>query len=452
MTPRLPSERKIAGLSGWGRFPVADCVAVRPERMRDLRPTGETCIARGLGRSYGDAALDSRGRVVLTERLDRFVAFDPETGVLRAEAGATLDEVLTTFVPRGWFVPVTPGTKFCTLGGCLAADVHGKNHHRDGTFSRHVNWADVVLASGERVRCSPETWPELFWATAGGMGLTGLIAEMELRLTPIETAWMDVRHTRCRNLEDTVRLLSDPTHDARYTVAWLDCLATGDRLGRGILMAGEHAPEPAVPLRKEGPLGPHGSRQKPFPFDLPGWALNPVTVRAFNRVYDWLQGRRGRFLSHYDRFFYPLDGIQSWNRMYGKRGFVQYQFVLPTESALDGMRLVLGRLSRSGRASFLAVLKRFGPEGPGLLSFPTEGLTLALDIPMSDGLLPFLDELDRVVADHGGRTYLAKDSRTRPDAFVAGYPRLGEFRQVKAQVDSEGQFASDLWRRLGGAP
>ncbi len=452
MTPErvggLPTKR-LEGLGGWGRFPTSDNVAVRPEKFRQLQPVGASSLARGMGRSYGDAALNSEGTLVLTERLDRLLEFDPESGVLRAEAGATLADVLAAMVPRGWFVPVTPGTKFCSLGGCLAADVHGKNHHRDGTFSAHVAAAEVVLANGERVVCSPDDGSELFWATAGGMGLTGIVSEVALRLTPIETATMRVRHTVARDLDETIGLLTDPAHDARYTVAWLDCLASGARLGRGVYMAGEHARPEELPLRIEDPLRLAPKRPKPFPFDLPGWALNPVTIRAFNAVYNWVQGRRREFLCPYEAFFYPLDGIHGWNRMYGKRGFVQYQYVLPTATARQGTKEILELLSRERKASFLAVLKRFGPEGPGFLSFPMEGLTLALDIPFSEGLERFLDGLDEIVVAHGGRVYLAKDSRMSAQTFRAGYPRLGEFLEVKAAVDPEGRFGSDLSRRLG---
>ncbi|MBS1713439.1 MAG: FAD-binding oxidoreductase [Armatimonadetes bacterium] len=448
MLPEKTAVKSLSGLGGWGRFPVTDVEAVRPEKARDLSPVGGQCIPRGLGRAYGDAAVLTGGTVVMTERLNRFLEFDPQTGVLRAEAGVSLRDVLRYLVPQGWFLPVTPGTKNCTLGGCFAADVHGKNHHRDGTFSRHVYGIELVLANGERVRCGPDDRPDLFWATAGGMGLTGIVSELTLQLTPVESAYMMVRHTRSPDLDRTFELLTDPKYDARYTVAWIDCLAKGPRLGRGVFMAGEHAKKSEVSLRND-PLVLPEKRVKPFPFDLPGWALNPLTVKTFNRVYDAFQGRKGEFVCDYDKYFYPLDGIEGWNRMYGKRGFVQYQYVLPTAGAFEGTRTILEELSAAGRASFLAVLKRFGPQGPGMLSFPTEGLTLALDIPMADGLMNFLERMDQTVSKHGGRLYLAKDSRMKPDVFRAGYPRIDEFCAVRSAVDPGGRFDSDLARRIG---
>lgn len=443
-----PPTKHIEGLSGWGRYPVAPAEIVRPERFSGLVPSGESITPRGLGRSYGDAALNSAGRVLLTERLNRLLEFDETTGLLRAEAGVTLADILDVFVPRGWFLPVTPGTKFCTLGGCVAADVHGKNHHHDGCFSAHVAGITLTLADGRRVYCSKDVERGLFWATVGGMGLTGIIGEVDLRLIRIETAWMALRHTRARNLQEMVSLLDDPALDDAYVVAWIDCLQQGSRLGRGVVMAGHHAGSGEVPLDWNAPLDARKPRVKKFPIDLPGWALNPVSIRAFNAIYDWAQGRKGSFLSPYERFFYPLDAILDWNRMYGKRGFVQYQFVLPTESAEVGMRLAIERLSSSGNASFLAVLKRFGPQGPGLLSFPRAGLTLALDIPLRQGLLQFLDEMDRIVIDHGGRVYLAKDARLSAANFRAMYPRWEEFLAAKSEVDPEGRFTSDLARRL----
>lgn len=445
---RQVSKKSLPQLGGWGRFPVADSVAVRPEKIRDLAPVGDLSLARGMGRAYGDAALVSDGTLVLTEKLNRFLSFDDSTGILRAEAGATLKDVLDTFVPKGWFVPVTPGTKHCSLGGCVAADVHGKNHHRDGTISLHVLELELILADRGRVKCSSQDNPELFWATVGGMGLTGIISEVTLQLLPVETAYMKVKHVRSKNLDQTVDLLTDPRYDARYTVAWLDCLASGSSLGRGVLMAGEHALKSDISLRIDDPLETKAKKPKPFPVEFPGWVLNPLTIKLFNAVYFAYQSRRGEFVCGYNQFFYPLDGIDSWYKMYGKRGFVQYQYVMPTASAKEGTRQVLTLLSSERKASFLAVLKRFGPEGQGLLSFPMEGLTLALDIPMSDGLLPFLDRLDEVVLKHGGRLYLAKDSRMSAETFTAGYPRVPDFCEVRRGVDPTGRFDSDQARRL----
>lgn len=439
--------KKFPVLAGWGRYPSVDSqAAVRPEKFRDLTPVGDKTLARGKGRSYGDAALLTGGTLVLTEKVNRILAFDQDTGLVRAEAGVTIKDLLDALVPRGWFVPVTPGTKHCTLGGCIAADVHGKNHHRDGTISAHIRELSMVLANGEEKTVTPDD--PLFWATVGGMGLTGIIREVSLQMIPVETAYMKVRHIRTKNLDQTVGYFLDQSYDAKYSVAWIDCLARGSSLGKGVLMLGEHARKPDLSLRIDDPLKVKPKRPKPFPIELPNWALNPVTIKLFNSVYSAFQGGRGEFVSSYDAFFYPLDGIDGWSKMYGKRGFLQYQYVMPMETALQGTREVLEQLSGQRKASFLAVLKKFGAQGPGMLSFPIEGLTLALDIPMSEGLLPFLDQLDKVVLKHGGRIYLAKDSRMDAAVFKAGYPRLGEFCAIRNEVDPDHRFNSDLARRL----
>lgn len=445
----LPAK-KVEDLAGWGNHPKAPASLVRPERMRQLAPGPGPQIARGLGRSYGDASLCTDGAVILTQRLNRLLEWDAELGRVRAEAGATLEDLLEVFVPRGWFLPVTPGTKFCSLGGCLASDVHGKNHHEAGTFSRHVTQVKMADGLGSRRILTAEGSPDLFWATAGGMGLTGIICDLELQLQPIETSYIKVRHRRGSGLLALMEMLNDPALDAPYSVAWIDCVATGDKMGRGILMTGSHAAKLDLPLKlAANPLVIHKLKGKPFPIDLPTWALNPRTVGAFNGFYDWMQGRKTEFLSHYDQFFYPLDGIRGWNRMYGKPGFIQYQFVLPLESSAAGMELVLRKISEAGRASFLAVLKKFGAQGQGHLSFPFPGFTLSLDIPVRDGLPEFVKELDAIVMDHGGRHYMAKDSTCTPEMIAASYPRLAEWKQARDAADPEGRFASDLSRRLG---
>ncbi len=315
------------------------------------------------------------GRVLLTERVNRLLEFDVVNGILRAEAGTTLEEILDVIVPMGWFLPVTPGTKYVSLGGCVAADVHGKNHHHDGSFGDHVLNMELILADGSRVKCSPSERPELFWATVGGMGLTGIIGEVTFRLIPLQSALMKVHHHAAVNLEQLFRLVQDPDLDDRYTVAWIDSLATGKDLGRGIAMCGHHAAAEEVPDNSHGEIKPASSHT--IPFDIPAWALNSLSISAFNsRYYKREGGRRYPFLSNYDSYFYPLDAIGHWNRMYGKRGFVQYQCVIPDEASFEGIRKLLEELSSSRRPSFLAVLKRLGPQGRGLLSFPMSGYTL----------------------------------------------------------------------------
>ena len=452
MLPTKPTQTTLTGLSGWGRYPRADQVVERPEKACQLGLNEGQTLARGQGRSYGDAALNSAGHVILTERLNRFLEFDPVTGVLHAEAGATLKDVLDAMVPQGWFPPVTPGTKYSSLGGCVAADIHGKNHHHDGSFGEHVTELTLVDKGGERVRCSPTERPELFWATVGGMGLTGIIESVAFKMQPIETAYMRVKHRRAGNLEVTFNLMENEAFDDQYSVCWIDCLARGKRMGRSVLMTGHHAAKAEVPLMAHDPLRIKPGRVKSFKRDWPRFMLNRMAIRMFNARFYWREGRRGQFLCDYNDYFYPLDRIENWNRMYGKRGFVQYQFVVPKHRARSGIGRALDMISRSGKASFLAVLKRFGPESKGMLSFPQEGYTLALDMPLSNDLMDFLEKLDEAVLEHEGRVYLAKDARLPAETFRAMYPRLDEFMSVKHDVDPENRFTSDMARRLEISP
>ncbi|MEA2173876.1 MAG: decaprenylphospho-beta-D-ribofuranose 2-oxidase [Blastocatellia bacterium] len=443
--------RKVL-LSGWGRYPRALSSVVCPSSLTEVAPPAQgQMIAHGQGRSYGDAALVHDGLVMLTERLDRVIAFDEATGILKAEAGMTLERVLTDFVSKGWFPPVTPGTKFVSLGGCVAADVHGKNHHRDGTFGSYVRELEMAMADGSRRVCSPLEDAELFWSTIGGMGLTGIITRVSLQLIQVESAYVKVQHHRATDLDCSLSLLEDSRTDDRYTVAWIDCLAGGRELGRSVLMRGHHATRAELPAYVKEPLRLKTTGQRNLPFDFPNWVLNSFAMTAFNKLYYWRQGaRKVPFVTSCESFFYPLDMIGNWNRMYGKRGFVQYQCVFPTRTARRGLRILLEKLAASRRASFLAVLKRFGPEGPGLLSFPMEGYTLSLDLPVSDpALFPFLDQLDETVLREGGRVYLAKDARMKAETFAAMYPRLPAWKRVKASVDPLNRFTSDLARRLG---
>lgn len=441
----------ISPLSGWGRYPVQTCELVRPERYSDLRSDTASVIARGQGRSYGDATLNQDGRVLLTERVNRMLELDKEQGILRAEAGTTLAEILPVIVPKGWFLPVTPGTKFVSLGGCVAADVHGKNHHHEGSFGDHILSLEMILANNTRVTCSPSEQPELFWATVGGMGLTGIIGEVTLKLLPVTSAYMKVQNRAAENLDQLFALLGDPEQDDRYSVAWIDCLASGTKMGRGVAMFGHHAESGHMPPKLGDPLIAHPVRSKTMPFDFPGWVLNQKSISAFNEFYFKREGgKRQPFLSGYDAYFYPLDGIERWNRMYGKRGFVQYQCVIPEATAYDGIRELLQELSASRRASFLAVLKRLGEQGRGVLSFALAGYTLALDLPLrDDGLFAMLNRLDEIVLRHGGRVYLAKDARLSAESFRAMYPRHEEFMALKYNIDPDNRFSSSMSRRLG---
>ena len=441
----------IKSISGWGRYPVQTCELQRPERYEEFIPDAGSVIARGQGRSYGDASLNENSRVLLSERINRFLEFDADQGILRAEAGLTLAEILPVIVPKGWFLPVTPGTKFASLGGCVAADVHGKNHHHDGSFGNHILGIDLILADGTHLDCAPERNQELFWATVGGMGLTGIVGEVELKLVPIQTAHMMVRHYAADNLEQLIGLLQDQEKDDCYTVAWIDCLASGKNLGRGVAMCGHHATLDEVPHDFDNPLVAQTRPIKKIPFGFPAWMLNSRSIGTFNEFYFKREGKKLEpFLTAYDPYFYPLDSIAEWNRMYGKRGFVQYQCVIPDENVYEGMLKLLQALSESRRSSFLAVLKRLGSRGKGLLSFPIPGYTLALDLPVrDDGLLTLLDKLDEIVMQHNGRVYLAKDSRLSGKSFRTMYPRYEEWLKIKHEFDPQNRFSSSLSRRLG---
>ncbi len=442
-------------LACWGNTPVQTCRVARPEKRRELAalldaPPGSTLISRGLGRSYGDASLNENAGVVLHERLDRFLAFDPQTGALDAEAGATISDIIDVFLPRGFFPPVTPGTRFVTLGGAIAADVHGKNHHADGSIAPFLDSFTLLTPARGEVTCSRDENPALFFATLGGMGLTGIITRARLRLRRVESAFVAVTEKRARNLEECAALLQGEFSKFTYSVAWIDCLSGGRSLGRSVVMGGEHAGGADVPRLDSVP----GNRTIPrprtrsVPFFFPGFALNSLSCRAFNAVYYRAHPDARKTVPYYS-YFYPLDAVLHWNRIYGRRGFQQYQVVIPFEAGVGPLAELVQRLVDSRRASFLAVLKTFGPESGGLLSFPCPGWTLTLDLPNTRGLDEFLSSLDELVIRHKGRRYLAKDAGMKREHFEAMYPRLPEFRGIRSSVDPEGKLSSSLARRLG---
>ena len=452
MTDRKPGFA-IEPLSGWGRYPVESCHVFRPEKRSEIADTlasglQSSYIPRGLGRSYGDAALNEGAGVIWHVLLNRFLSFDSASGVLECEGGVSLAEIIQYFLPRGWFLPVTPGTKFVTVGGAIAADIHGKNHHKDGSFSNFTLDFRLLTPTGEVLLCSPAEHPDVFWATVGGMGLTGNILSARLRLRRVDSAYVFVDFHQAPNLEDALATMeaSDDRYD--YSVAWIDGLASGKAMGRSVLMRGNHAMEAELPARFRHVLATPTVPQWNLFLDFPSGTLNRLTVKAFNTAYYAVHHTAPRQLVNFEKFFYPLDAINHWNRMYGKRGFVQYQIALPQASGRAGLRTILDRLARSGRASFLAVLKRFGDAGPGLLSFPLRGYTLALDIPVARGLVPFLHELDRMTLDHGGRIYLAKDAALRAEDFAAMYPKLESFRAIQRNLDPKRLMSSSMARRL----
>ena len=445
-------------LEGWGRTPVIPAEVARPESAaaaQDLlvatREAGLPLLAHGLGRSYGDAALIRDGRVILTRRLDRLIDFDAETGWLRAEAGVSIETILEVFVPRGFFPPVTPGTKFVTLGGALACDVHGKNHHQDVCISNHIRSFDLLIASGEIITVTRETEPDIFGATAGGMGLTGIILAVEIKLTPIASPLISMESVRVNNLDEFFQV-SGESGDFTHTVSWIDCLASGRSLGRGIFMRGRHAEAsgvapPSLLARAKNAVAPFLS----VPVDGPSGLLNRTTVGAFNEVF-FRKHKRGLVKStpHFEPFFYPLDAIGDWNRIYGPRGFYQYQMVLPPEADNRALRATLDAISRSGMASFLAVIKEFGVQTNPGLSFPRPGVTLALDFANHGAALEDLFlRLDAITLEAGGRVYLCKDARLPRDTFRRMYPEWEAWKAVRDRLDPHHLFQSELGRRLG---
>ena len=440
-------------LGGWGRFPTAECHEYRPESWpavaellgRGMEPS---VIARGLGRSYGDAALNPDAGVLNLTRLDRLLAFDAETGLLECEGGVSFGDLLETFVPRGWFLPVTPGTRHVTVGGAIANDVHGKNHHCDGSFGAHVRSFVLLTPDGAEHACSREENTDLFRATLGGIGLTGVILRARFQLMPISTAHIVRKRVRTPSFDETLEELARAERRHQYAVAWLDCLARGGRMGRGVVLKGDHAIPGDLPDSIDTPLALPRTGEKPVPLDMPGGLLNSLTVAAFNEAYYRVNRTRDATLVPLQGFFYPLDGLAQWNRLYGKRGFAQYQATIPLD-APQGLRALLEHLSSARRASFLAVLKTFGEAGGGMLSYPSPGFTLALDLPNRKGLVDFLHELDRIVLEHGGRTYLAKDSCMTAETFRKGYPQWEEFKAVKERVDPHNRLQSAMARRLG---
>lgn len=446
-------------LSGWGRtaWTVADVISTTEESLMrsTLSTVGERgAIARGLGRSYGAAAQNAGGTVLeITSEHDPLgidAVLDPISGILDVASSVSLDSILRMCVPRGWFVPVTPGTRFVTVGGAIASDVHGKNHHFDGSFGQHVLSMTVMLSSGEIVELSPETNPAWFWATVGGMGLTGIVIRASLQMLRIESSQVRVETERLTNFDAVCEAMSGDGEDDeyRYSVCWVDLLATGSSMGRGVLTRGDHAS--ASEADNDDPLQYDPRLRVSAPGWVPNGLLNKLSIKAFNEAwYRKAPSKRHVGMESIPAFFHPLDGVNKWNRLYGPQGFIQYQFIVPLDRT-DVLRKVIETFSSAGVASFLAVLKRMGPQNPAPLSFPTEGWTLTLDMAAGiKGLAELLASVDSMVLDAGGRHYLAKDSHVAPSAVRRGYPRFEEWMSTRDAMDPAGVWRSDLARRLG---
>jgi len=435
-------------IANWGNYPVVESDEKSfafDQQLQQLFQSEHQFIARGNGRCYGDASLAAV--TISTLKYDNVLSFDTINGIFECQSGITLDQVLEIIVPKGWFLPVTPGTKFITVGGAVASDVHGKNHHVDGCFSHHVLEMDIVTGNGETLTCSPSQHADLFQATCGGMGLTGVITRIKFDLKKIESAYIKQKQVKAENLEEVISLFEQYKHYT-YSVAWVDCLKKGDQFGRSILILGEHAKvEDLNQKQKENPLKLPKKKQISFPINLPSWALSNLTVKIFNYLFYTKNFKKEiDNVVSYEPFFYPLDVMLHWNRMYGKRGFVQYQFVLPLE-AKQGLIDIMRMIGDSGMGSFLTVLKVFGKQ-ESLISFPKEGYTLAMDFAVKEGLMEFLDKLDEIVLKNGGRLYMSKDARMKPQALVAGYPKLEEFKSIVKKYNGQNKFCSVQSDRL----
>lgn len=441
-------KRKPRHLSNWNNYPqllsneyFLNFAEEAPELIKNL----SSVIARGNGRCYGDASLAHN--VVSTLKHKNILFFDSEKGIIECESGILFKELIDFLIPKGWFLPVTPGTKYITLGGAVASDVHGKNHHKEGSFSRYIISLSIMIENGEILEVNNEKYEDLFSATIGGMGLTGIILSVKFKLKKIESAYITQQQIRTKNLDHVIDLFNE-YKDYTYSMAWIDCLKKGDNQGRSIMYVGEHSLISELPKKLQNqPLSIPQKKKITIPFNLPSFILNKLSVSAFNQLYYSTHPTTFNQRIDYDSFFYPLDSLLEWNKMYGKRGFIQYQFVIPISDNAAGLREILNKISEKGWGSFLAVLKMFGPQ-ESIISFPVEGLTLALDFPIKKGLFNFLDELDKIVEAHGGKIYLSKDARMKKETFINTYPNYNTFIQIIKKYNPNKTFDSYLSNRI----
>ena len=429
--------------TAWGRYPIIDATKIFFSNVKKIIPEltdKSDVIPYGNGRSYGDSALSDN--VVMMRGHEKFLSFDAHTGILHVQSGVLLSEILEVFLPRGWFLSVTPGTKLITVGGAIASDVHGKNHHVNGCFSECVDEFTLINNTNDKpIVCTKESNPELFHATCGGMGLTGIITDAKIKLQKVRSKNIDQVTIKSNNLAETFEAF-EKYKDYSYSVAWIDCLASGEKLGRSLLSVGEHSEEGKCDYKPKKTIS--------IPIEFPSFVLNKWSVKAFNFLYfNKVTKKVVKKVVGIDSFFYPLDAIGGWNKIYGKSGFTQYQFVLPKERSFEGLTKILNTISSSGKGSFLAVLKLFGQENENYLSFPKEGYTLALDFKIEEGLFKLLNELDRLVNEYGGRVYLTKDVRISKENFEKGYPNIEKFRAFRQKFGLNKTFNSIQSKRVG---
>lgn len=437
-------------LSGWGRYPIIDAEMRAPRCIAEIskRVQQGNAIARGNGRSYGDSAI-STSNTIQMKHFNRIVSFNSESGQLVAEAGVLLADIIEAFLSRGWFPSVTPGTKFVTLGGMIAADVHGKNHHKDGSFGGYVDWIDIIIADGTVKRCSESQNSDLFKWTIGGMGLTGVIIRAAVRLRRVPSAWIKQSTLPAENIRHAINIF-EREQEAAYSVAWVDCLKKGSALGRSLVMLGEHLEAAEVPAKfRKSPMSVPKKQKLMIPFSFPSWTLNVHSVRLFNALYYWHGKRKTEEqLVDWDSYFYPLDMVLGWNKIYGRRGFAQFQCVIPIRNAERGLSALLEEISDAGTGAFLAVLKRFGRQS-SKFSFPMEGYTLALDFPVNERTLALMKKLDNITIRHDGRFYLAKDSRMSSEVFHQSEHRANAYKKYRIASADCPIFASSQSERLG---
>jgi decaprenylphospho-beta-D-ribofuranose 2-oxidase len=429
----------MAELKSWGNYPEVKLTSHLFDHKLKGQNFRPNTIPYGNGRSYGDSCLSQN--VVELRRHSHFLSFDSEKGILIAQAGVLLEDIISLVLPQGWFLKVVPGTKKITVGGAIASDIHGKNHHLDGCFSEGVNSFKLLMPNDQIINCSRTENQELFHASCGGMGLTGIITEAELNLKKINSSEIKQTTIKTKNLEDTFRIFEEIKSE-RYSVAWIDCLSKGKQLGKGHVIFGDFG--------NNGYLHVQNKKKLNIPFFFPSFALNKWSVKAFNFFYyNRIFKTKTTTKISYDNFFFPLDSISNWNKIYGKNGFTQYQFILPLSSSPEGMRKILTAISESGKGSFLAVLKLYGKKNENYLSFPIEGYSLALDFKIEKGLFELLDQLDKIVVEYGGRIYLSKDARVKKDVFEKGYNQLNTFKSVRSKYNLTETINSKQSLRLG---